>query len=109
MLRRLLRPNSAPWVPDLFYAECGSVLRKWDLNGIIPPDFLAASIADLLAWPVRVAQTAGLWTDAWRFRHNFTFADAVYIVLAQHLGADILSDDRNMANSPTLPVRVLHL
>jgi len=109
MLRGLLPPNPAPWVPDLFYGECGSVFRKWDLNRIIPPDVMAASIADLVAWPLRVAQTAGLWTDAWRFRHNFTFADAVYVALAQHLGADILTDDGKLANSPTLPVRALHL
>jgi predicted nucleic acid-binding protein len=37
------------------------------------------------------------------------FADAVYVALAEHLGADLLSDDIRLANTPGLPVRVLHL
>ncbi|MBO0730214.1 MAG: type II toxin-antitoxin system VapC family toxin [Acidimicrobiaceae bacterium] len=109
MLRRLLPPNPVPWVPDLFYGECGGVLRKWDLNGIVSPERMGKAIADLTAWPLRMVQTAGLWTDAWRLRRNFTFADAVYVALAAHLGADILTDDAKLANAPTLPVRALHL
>lgn len=109
MLRRLVSVHAAPWVPDLFYAECGSVLRRWDLNRIIPPDRMMRAIAELVSWPLRVAQTHGLWTDAWRFRHNFTFADAVYVALAQHLNADLLTDDMKVVNAPNLPVRTLHL
>ena len=51
----------------------------------------------------------GLFADAWRLRANVTFADAVYVAIAEHLGADLLSDDRRLANTPGLPVRVVHL
>jgi len=38
-------------------------------------------------------------------RANVTFADAVYVALAAHLGADLLSDDGRLAKAPGLPVR----
>ena len=31
----------------------------------------------------------------------------LYVALADHLGADLLSDDRRLAKGPGLPVRVL--
>ena len=108
-LRSLLPANAVPWVPELFYVECGAVLRRWDLNGILPPDQVATAIAELMAWPLRIVQVRGLFADAWSRRANMTFADAVYVVLAAHLGADLLTDDRRLANTPGLPVRALHL
>jgi len=42
-------------------------------------------------------------------RANVTFADALYVALAAHLGADLLSDDLRLAKAPNLPVRVRHL
>jgi hypothetical protein len=40
-LRRLLPGDTVPWVPDLFFAECGAVLRQSDLNDILPPEQIA--------------------------------------------------------------------
>ncbi|MDQ3679546.1 MAG: type II toxin-antitoxin system VapC family toxin [Actinomycetota bacterium] len=48
-----------------------------------------------------------LFADAWRHRRNITFADATYVALAERLGARLLTDDRKLANAPTLPVPVL--
>lgn len=62
-----------------------------------------------MAWPLRITQVRGLFADAWRLRANVTFADAIYVALADHLDADLLSDDIRLANAPGLPVRVLHL
>jgi predicted nucleic acid-binding protein len=50
-----------------------------------------------------------LFSDARRRRTNVTFADAVYVALAEHLGAPLLTDDRKLANTPNLPLRILHL
>jgi uncharacterized protein with PIN domain len=36
-LRGLLPADAVPWVPELFYVECGAVLRRWDLNAILTP------------------------------------------------------------------------
>lgn len=108
-LRGLLPSDAVPWVPELFYVECGAVLRRWDLNAILTPAQMAGALDQLMAWPLRVTQVRGLFTDAWRFRANLTFPDAVYVALAEHLGADLLTDDQRLAKAPKLAVRPLHL
>ena len=96
-------------MPELFFAECGSVLSRWDLNRILTHAQIDQAIDALMGWPLRITQVRGLFADAWRLRANVTFADGVYVALAEHLGADLLSDDRRLAHTPGLPVRVVHL
>lgn len=95
--------------PELFYVACGAVLRRWDVNAILTPAQVASAVEALMSWPLWVTQVRTLWRDAWRLRANVTFADSVYAALAEHLGADLLTDDRKLAAAPTLPVRVLQL
>ncbi len=40
---------------------------------------------------------------------NLTFGDAVYVALAEHLGAQLLTDDLKLVGTPNLTVRTLHL
>ena len=108
-LRALLPTDAVPWVPELFFVECGAVLRRWDLNRILTRAQIDQAIDALMDWPLRVTQVRGLFADAWRLRANVTFADGVYVSLAEHLGGDLLSDDGRLANTPGLPVRVLRL
>jgi predicted nucleic acid-binding protein len=108
-LRALLPADAVPWVPELFYVECGAVLRRWDLNGVLTPAQISQAIGELMAWPLRITQVRGLFAEAWQLRENVTFADAIHVALADHLDADLLSDDIRLANAPGLPVRVLHL
>jgi predicted nucleic acid-binding protein len=81
-LRKLLPSDAVPWVPEIFYAECGSVLRRWDLNGILTPAQIKSALDELLAWPLRVTQIRGLFSDAWKLVGNLTFPDALYVALA---------------------------
>ncbi len=108
-LRGLLPPDAVPWVPEFFYVECGAVLRRWDLNAILSTAQITTALEQLMAWPLRVTQVRGLFSDGWGLRANLTFADAVYVALAEHLGADLLTDDHKLAGAPNLPVRPLHL
>ena len=50
-----------------------------------------------------------LFPDAWRRRAGITFADAVYVAFAEHLRADLLTDDHKLVNTPNLPVTALYL
>lgn len=108
-LRALLPADAVPWVPELFFVECGAMLRRWDLNRILTRAQIDRAIDALMSWPLRVTQVRGLFADAWGLRANVTFADAVYVALAKHLDADLLSDDRRLANAPGLSIRVRHL
>ena len=85
------------------------MLRGWDLNAILTPEQVSEALRQLAAWPLRVAQVRSLFADAWRHRKNLTFADATYVALAEHLDAEVLTDDHKLANAPTLAVRVLRL
>jgi predicted nucleic acid-binding protein len=53
-----------------------------------------------MVWPLRIVQVRALFADAWRLRKNLTFADATYVALAEHLGAELLTDDHKLANAP---------
>lgn len=108
-VRALLPADALPWVTGVFFVECGAVLRWWDLNRPLTRAQIDQAIDALLGWPLRITQVRGLFADAWRLRANVPFADAVYVALAGHLGADLLSDDRRLANTPGVSVRVLHL
>ncbi len=108
-LRTLLPADAVPWAPETFYLEVGAVLRRWDLNAILTPDQISQALQQLVAWPLRVAQVRSLFADAWRHRKSLTFADATYVALAEHLGAEVLTDDHKLANAPTMPVPVLRL
>ena len=108
-LRSLLPVEAVPWVPEHFYVECGAVLRRWDLNSVLTPDQIGRAIDELMAWPLRITQVRRLFPDAWRLRANLSFADALYVALARHLDAELLTDDNRLANAPNLPIQILHL
>jgi hypothetical protein len=56
-LRGLLPSDAVPKVPELFYVECGAVLRRWDLNVILTPAQMAGALDQLMAWPLRVTRS----------------------------------------------------
>jgi predicted nucleic acid-binding protein len=85
------------------------VLRRWDLNAVLPARQIATAIDELMAWPLRATQVRGLFSDAWAMRARVTFADAMYVALAEHLGGPLLTDDRRLANTPGLSVQMLSL
>src|SRR5512144_2358634 len=93
-----------------FYVEVGTVLRRWDLSGVLTPAQVGKAVHQLSTWPLRIGRVRPLFATAWRYRHNITFADAAtYVALAEHLGAQLLTDDHRLANAPALPVPVLRL
>jgi predicted nucleic acid-binding protein len=111
-LARLLPAGIEGWVPEHFYAEVLGVLRRRLLieQTLTEPEATAA-LGRLRAWRLHHASVAPLLDAAWAYRHNMTSADALYVVLAQHLNADFLTDDHRLAATPTFPrdINVLRL
>jgi predicted nucleic acid-binding protein len=111
-LARLVPEDAEGWVSEHFYAEVLAVVRRWML---INDDFseaqATASVGRLRSWRLRRVAVAPLIEAAWSYRHNMTAADALYVALADGLGADFLTDDHRLADSPTFPrnVKVLRL
>lgn len=103
-LARLIPAGSDGWVPEHFYAEVLAVLRRrWLVEGKLTESQATAAVSRLTSWHLRRASIAPLATAAWRYRHNLTAADALYISLAEDLDADFLTDDHRLAGAPTLP------
>ncbi len=96
-------------MPEHFYAECGAVLRKWGNGKVLTDEQVAASIGRLLRLPLQRVQLRDLFRAAWAHRYNVTFADALYVALAERLDAPLLTGDRKLAATPTLSVQMLHL
>ncbi len=110
-LARLLPAGAEGWVPEHFYAEVLGVVRKRLLRGSVTEAQAAAAVSRLRTWHLHRASVPPLLDAAWAYRHNMTAADALYVALAEHLGADFLTDDYRLIESPTFPtgVRVLRL
>jgi predicted nucleic acid-binding protein len=111
-LARLIPAGSEGWVPEHFYAEVLAVLRRrYLIEKVVPEAQATAAVARLRGWRLHRASVAPLVDAAWAYRHNMTAADALYVVLTEHVGGDFLTDDHNLVDGPTFPrsVNVLRL
>ncbi len=106
-LARLLPVGAVGWVPEHFYAEVLAVLRRQFLiEQQLTESQATAAVSRLASWHLHHASVAPLVAAAWRYRHNLTAADALYVALAERLGASLLTDDHRLAQAPTLPPQV---
>jgi predicted nucleic acid-binding protein len=111
-LARLVPAGSEGWVPEHFYAEVLAVLRRrFLIEKAVTEAQASAAVGRLRGWRLHRASVAPLVDGAWAYRHNMTAADALYVVMAEHLGAHFLTDDHNLVEGPTFPrtVNVLRL
>lgn len=92
------------WTPEHYFSEVAGALRRLELGGTLQPARAAAAMASLEVAPINRVQVRPLLSDAWSKRHNLTIADALYVVVAEHLGAKLVTTDGNLARSPTLSV-----
>lgn len=102
-LRRLIPGGASRDVPEHFFVETAGVLRRWELTGRVTADQSAAALRRLIRWRGERYPVAPLLRDAWAHRYNLVIADALYVVLAVRLSADLLTDDFKPANAPNLP------
>jgi predicted nucleic acid-binding protein len=111
-LARLLPHDAELWIPEHFYVEVLGVLRH---QAVITKTLAAAraeqAVDRLRRWHLRQAAIAPLVADAWSRRHNMSAADAIYVALAEQLGAVLVTEDHRLIGAPTFPtsVRVLQL
>jgi predicted nucleic acid-binding protein len=108
MLQQLLPSGARWWVAEHFYVEGAGALRRAELRSEVPNTRVAQAKASLPTAPLRRVQVRPLLADAWSKRANLTIADALYVVLAEHLDAALVTTDVRLANSPTLGVATVH-
>jgi predicted nucleic acid-binding protein len=97
------------WVPDHFDVEAAGAVRRMLLRGVIDETRATSAIERLLTLRVVVSRSQPLISEAWTLRRNIIIHDAIYVALARHIGAPLLTGDRRLAGAPNLPIQILHL
>ena len=101
-------PEAAEWwVPEHFFVEVAGALRRAALNGNATSERVGHAFSMLERAVVRRAQVRPLLTDAWARRSTITVADALYVVLADHIGATLVTADERLARSPGLTISTI--
>ena len=89
-----------PIAPEMLDAEVLSALRSAMMRGEIDESQALTALEDLANWPIERVSHRYLVRSAWRFRHNVSPYDALYIALAHQRGMTVLTTDQALANAP---------
>lgn len=96
------------WVPDHYFVEVASALRRAEYRQVIPAAQAVNCFGRLQgATALRRAQIRPLLPEAWRKRRYLTIGDALYVVLAEYLGATLVTADLKLANAASGSLSVL--
>lgn len=85
--------------PHLLDVEVAQVIRRYAAAGELDEARGRAALADLADTPLHRYPHDLLLPRIWELRHNFTAYDAVYVALAEGLGAPLLTCDRRLAGA----------
>ena len=106
-LQARLPADAVGWVPEHYFAEAVAVLRRQVLHQRHPEGRVQIALDRLLGAPLHSVSIRPLVREAWPMRHNLTIADALYVVVALHLGAPVVTTDLRLARSPGLRVATI--
>lgn len=102
----LWAPGKVLAAPELIDIEALNALRKLEESRAIPPG-REAGLPDLMrGLRIRKYRHDSLLDGIRAWRHNITAYDAAYVVLAQLLGATLVTRDRRLAKACTSEVQV---
>ncbi|MBH8576446.1 type II toxin-antitoxin system VapC family toxin [Nostocaceae cyanobacterium CENA369] len=95
LFAHLTNPQTAIFVPDLFYIECGNIIWKYVRARLYAVADVPADLATLKSFPLRVVSTADLMADAVSIglAYGISAYDASYVALSQQVGAALLTLD----------------
>ncbi|MFQ5739236.1 MAG: type II toxin-antitoxin system VapC family toxin, partial [Acidobacteriota bacterium] len=95
-------------VPHLLDLEIAQTLRRYVRTGSLPAARGKLALEHLRQLDFVRHRHDLLLSRIWRLRHNLTAYDAVYLALAEVLGATLLTADRALAKVPTrVPIDLL--
>ncbi len=86
--------------PHLLDAEVGQVLRRFVFRGIVDANRASQALQAFVLLNVTRYPHTWLLSRAWGLRDNCTVYDALYLTLAEALGAPLLTCDRRLAAVP---------
>jgi predicted nucleic acid-binding protein len=95
--------------PHIIDVEVFGAIRRDHLRGILDRTAAAQAVSALAAWPARRFGHQLMLRRAWELRDTVRGWDAMYVALAEALGAVLLTTDRRLvaARGPTCRIEVL--
>jgi predicted nucleic acid-binding protein len=96
---RLYSGNESLHTPHLLDLEVTQVLRRLVRQGVVPGHRADEAVRDLLDLRINRYAHFVFLPRIWRLRHNFSAYDAAYIVLAEQLGAVLVTRDGRLASA----------
>lgn len=89
--------HAAPHIVD---AEVFSLIRRQYLAGRLDATLAGLAVEDLRSWPADRFGHRSLMERAWELRETVRGWDALYVALAEVLGATLLTLDERLARAP---------
>lgn len=105
----LMRNRDGLHAPHLLDVECAHVIRRYVQLGIMQPDHARISIGGLQNFRLIRHPHVALLGRVWELRASLTAYDAVYVSLAESLGAPLLTRDSRLAKAAAkyAPMRLI--
>ncbi len=97
---RLFRDEDDLHVPHLADVEIAQGLRRLVRMGDVSADRAAEALADLADLDLHRHAHLDLLARAWKLRENVTAYDAMYVALAEALGATLVTCDTALGKAP---------
>lgn len=98
--KRIYSHNESLHAPQLLDLEVAQVMRRLVREGAVSAPRAAEAIQDLLDLRMTRYPHSVLLPRIWQLRHNLSAYDAAYIVLAEKLGAPLVTRDGRLASAP---------
>jgi predicted nucleic acid-binding protein len=96
---RIYSRNETLHAPHLLDLEVAQVLRRLALQAVVSVHRADEAVRDLLDLRITRYPHLLLLPRIWQLRHNVSAYDAAYIVLAEKLGAALVTRDARLASA----------
>jgi predicted nucleic acid-binding protein len=96
---RIFSRHQSLHAPELLDLEVAQVLRRLVREGALSASRAEAAIQDLLNLRITRYPHFVLLPRIWQLRHNLSAYGAAYVVLAEKLGATLLTRDAKLASA----------
>ena len=103
---RIVHETPGLCAPHLLDAEVGQVLRRFCLRGDVTAGRAIHALGDFRALPITRYPHTPLLERSFALRDNATVYDALYLSLAEGLGAPLLTRDSALGTVPGCTARV---
>ena len=101
-----LAESSRLAAPEVFDLEVLSAFRGLVLRGELSLEDALIAIGVLTDWSVERISHRDTLFATWQHYHNVSTYDAVYLAVAQNLGAEVLTADSKLTRAPKIDVLV---